>query len=153
MGPWEVFSSCLQPYLKEHQSSTNKCIRLVYWRYVTFLFFPAFVIEAFVVFWEPRSIWYGTAPPTPAASSADHPTECHFAPKETTQMDPATCGSIVLSKQETRLGMVGQAGREVGWHLQNTLGRGEFNVVPHLGRTSCLLSWREMLVTASRLGA
>lgn len=79
---------------------------------MSLLCFPPFVIEAFILIWEPRPIWYRTASPTLAASPADSPTECHFAPKEATQMDPPTCGSIVLGKQETRLGMVCQAGRE-----------------------------------------
>lgn len=118
-----------------------------------FWFFPPFVIKAFIVFWEPRSIWYGTATPTPAASPANRPTECHFAPKETTEMDPATCGSIILGKQEARLGMLGQAGREIVMapekHIRK---RGVQCCAPPWENFPCLSLWQEMLAAASRPG-
>ena len=121
---------------------------------MSLLGFPSFVIEAFIIFWEPRSIWYRTAPPTPAASPADRPTEYCFAPKETTQMDPATCGSIILGKQETRLGMVGQAGREIAVapakHFRK---RRVQRCAPPWENFPCLSSWWEMLAAASRLDA
>lgn len=69
-----------------------------------------YFVKAFVLVWEPGSVWYRTAPPTPAAPPADCPTERCSAPKEATQMDPATCGSIVLGKQGPRL--AGQGARQ-----------------------------------------
>lgn len=117
------------------------------------LVFAPFVIKAFIIFWKPRSIWYRTAPPTPAASPADCPTECHFTPKETTQMDPATCGSIVFGKQATRLGMVGQAGREIVVAPAKHFRKREVqHCVPPWQNFLCLSSWWEMIAAVSKLG-
>lgn len=59
---------------------------------------PPFIFKAFILIWKPWSVWYRTASPTPAASPADCTTECRSTPKEAPQMDPAACGSIVLSE-------------------------------------------------------
>lgn len=72
----------------------------VYWRWcLTLVFFLSpFISKAFVLIWEPWSIWYRAASPTPAASPADCTTKCCSTPKETPQVDPATCGSVVFSE-------------------------------------------------------
>lgn len=79
---------------------------------MSLLFFPPCVIKALLVFWEPRSIWHGPAPASPAAPPADCPTECGVASEETTQVDPAAHGSVILGKEETGwAGLARQVGR------------------------------------------
>lgn len=67
-------------------------------------------------------------------------------------MDPATHGSVLLGKEETRVGRIGQASREIVLVPAQLLRKGQFSVVLHLGRSSHLSSQWEMLRAASRQG-
>lgn len=111
-GLGETFRGCCNPVFAGGLIQCKKMMLFGLLEMASQNFTPPFFIfvKAFVLVWEPGSIWYRTAPPAPAASPADCPTERRSAPKETTQMDPATRGSIVLGKQGPKL--AGQGARQ-----------------------------------------